>query len=89
MAASPLDPRSLSRLLLYGSPQTRRALAAHLREPDAHHDRSLLLSTACSNEPWRLRARCLEVLGLAAGDGDEATARAILDGLLSERGAVR
>jgi hypothetical protein len=72
------DPLSLSRLLLYGSEATRRSLAGGLVESDW----AMLAATVRSSEPWLLRARCLEVLGMAAGGGDEATAAAIMAALL-------
>lgn len=79
------DPRSLSRLLLYGRPATRRSLADHLLaspRPDAW---PMLAATVRSREPWLLRARCLELLGTAAANADETTAQLILATLLDTR----
>jgi hypothetical protein len=76
------DPLSLSRLLLYGSEETRRSLADGLPASDL----AMLTATVRSNEPWLLRARCLEVLGMAAAAGDESTAATILAGLLDGEG---
>jgi hypothetical protein len=75
------DPLSLSRLLLYGSEATRRSLADGLAASGGA-DVAMLAATVRSNEPWLLRARCLEVLGMAAAAGDESTAATILAGLL-------
>jgi hypothetical protein len=72
------DPLSLSRLLMYGNAATRRSVADGLLESGSADDWAMLAATARSNEPWLLRARCLEVLGMAAAGGDEPTAQAIL-----------
>lgn len=79
------DPRTLARLLVYGQPETRRVLAQRLLGEDDGEWWALLMSTVRSQEPWRLRARCLEVLGLAAGSADEQTAERILGELLAGR----
>ena len=77
------DLRSLARVLLYGTPDTRRALARRLSRNGARELWPLLVETVRSNEPWLLRARCLEVLGLVVGTADPDTATAILSSLLS------
>jgi hypothetical protein len=46
---------------------------------------SLLGATVRSDEDWRLRARCLEVLGMAAGSADRQTAEAILEAVAAAR----
>jgi hypothetical protein len=75
------DLRSLSRILLYGGPGTRRALARRLAGEDGQELWRLLVSTVRSDEPWLLRARCLEVIGLVAGSADPQRAAAILEAL--------
>jgi hypothetical protein len=76
------DPLSLSRLLMYGSATTRRSLADALREAGGADDWAMLAATVRSDEPWLLRARCLEVLGIAAAGADQPTAEAIFGVLL-------
>lgn len=78
------DPQSLSRLLLYGSPQTRRQLAESMVSDGDLTVCSLLAETVRSPESWLLRARCLEVLGLAAGGADQETAEQILGTLIGD-----
>lgn len=77
------DPRRLASLLLYGGPDTRQRLAEQLAA-DGAAPWSLLAETARSREPWLLRARCLELLGLAAARADQQTAEFILGSLLRE-----
>jgi hypothetical protein len=79
------DVRSLSRVLMYGGPETRRALARRLAAEDREDIWHLLVDTARSDEPWLLRARCLEVLGLVAGSGDPGRAERILVALLDDK----
>lgn len=76
------DPLDLSRLLLYGRPATRRSVADRLRESGCPEHWAMLAATVRSSEPWLLRARCLEALGMGAADGDEATAKLILETLV-------
>jgi hypothetical protein len=76
------DVRSLSRILQYGGPDTRRALARRLAAEDREELWRLLVATAHSEEPWLLRARCLEVLGLVAGSVGPERAALILSALL-------
>lgn len=76
------DLASLSRQLLWGSVATRRALADQLVQGGtAPSLLELLADTVRSAEEWRLRARCLEVLGLAAGQANRQLVEQIL-GLL-------
>ena len=77
----PVDASLLARRLLYGAPETRSRIAAELRQTDDPALLDLLASTVCSTEPWQLRARCLEVLGLAAGGGPQSLAERILSAL--------
>ena len=79
------DPLTLSRLLLYGSPDTRRSLAHAVRESGDSEAWEMLAATVRSRGPWLLRARCLEVLAIAAAGGDERTAERILTTLLAGR----
>ena len=72
------DVRGLTRVLLHGTPASRRAVALRLLEADDPTWWPLLASTVHSHEDWLLRARCLEVLGLAAGAGDRRTLDHIL-----------
>lgn len=76
------DPFSLSRLLLYGLPATRRSIADDLLAFGRSDTWAMLAATVRSHEPWLLRARCLELLGMAAADAGEATAKLILATLL-------
>ena len=43
----------------------------------------MLVETVRSRDLWRLRARCLEVLGLAVGSADQETALRILEALFA------
>jgi len=79
-----LDPSSLRRLLLYGAPETRRALARKLGNSGGDELCAMLAETVRSAGSLRLRASCLEVLGIAASDGDERLATTILS-LLNPR----
>jgi hypothetical protein len=71
------DARGLSRLLLHATPESRRAVALRLLEAADPAWWRLLAATVRSDDDWRLRARCLEVLGLAAGEADRGTAAEI------------
>ena len=76
------DIRSLVAILLYGTEASRRELAARL---PAEHDQAgweLLANTVRSDDPWLLRARCLEALGVAAANGPSHFAETILRTLL-------
>jgi hypothetical protein len=75
------DPLSLSRLLLYGQPETRRSIADGLAQSGRPDDWAMLAATVRSNESWLLRARCLELLGMAAADAGEDTAKSIIAAL--------
>lgn len=70
------------RVLLHGSPDSRRAAADLLLASDDSAWWGLLAETVRSGEHWMLRARCLEILGLAAGAAKQQTAEAILEALL-------
>lgn len=72
------DLVSLTNRLLWGSPATRRQLAEQLVHAERQSDLALLAETIRSRGPWRLRARCLEVLGIAAGEGGQEVAEQIL-----------
>ena len=76
------DVRSLARILLYGGPDTRRSLARRIAADDHEELWRLLVATVRSDEPWLLRARCLEVLGLVTGSADPLRAADILSALL-------
>jgi hypothetical protein len=76
------DVRSLARVLLYGGPDTRRALARRIAAEERDDLWELLVATAQSEEAWLLRARCVEVLGLVASNGDADRANRILGALL-------
>ena len=67
------DVRSLAWVLLHATPATRRAVAKRLLQVDDPTWWQLLASTTRSDDDWRLRARCLEVLGLAAGAAEVRT----------------
>jgi len=73
------DALSLSRVLVYGGPDSRQAVAERMLETEDAEGWKMLAATVLSHEPWLLRVRCLEVLGLAAGSAERATAEIILD----------
>ena len=74
------DLRSLFKVLTYGTPATRRALAERVAV-DPHPDMSLVLvATVRSSAPRELKDRCLEVLQVMAAAGDP-TASEFLDEL--------
>jgi hypothetical protein len=74
----------LSGRLQWGTPASRRELAEHLVQREDRPTLALLADTIRSTEGWRLRARCLEVLGLAAAQADRPLGEHIL-GLLLDR----
>ena len=76
------DVRSVSSVLLHGTFETRRALAEQLLHADDTRWWLLLAATVRSEEEVRLRARCLEVLGLCAGAASQATSERIISSLL-------
>jgi hypothetical protein len=78
------DLQSLARQLAYGSPATRQRLVEELLSRGDVRIWALLVDTVRSEEPWSLRARCLEALGLAAARADQQTAELILTALLAE-----
>lgn len=65
--------------------ERRRRLAHRLVAAGDSRAWRLLGATVRSGEDWRLRARCLEVLGMAAGSADRQTAEAILDAVVAAR----
>jgi HEAT repeat protein len=77
----------LVRLLLHGSPESRRTAAEQLLRAGEPDDWKMLVSTVRSQDAWLLRARALEVLGLMAARADESLAVAMLDHLC-EAGAL-
>ncbi len=77
--------RGFTRVLLHGSPDTRRAVAQQLLATDDALWCRLLADTVRSHEHWLLRARCLETLGLIAGTSSQQTAESILAALLQCR----
>jgi hypothetical protein len=76
------DVQTLYRVLVYATPESRRRLAGRL--VDGKHARvwDLLAMTARSGGDRVLRARCVEVLGLAAAGAREQEAELILNALL-------
>jgi len=76
------DLVSLMGRLLWGTATTRQQLAEQLAQSGSKAGRVMLAETVRSAEPWRLRARCLEVLGLAAGQAQREVAEEILGHLL-------
>lgn len=71
---------TLERVLLYGSTASRQHLADDLRPGDALY--RLLVATVHGTDDWRLRVRCLDVLGRAAADAPRGEAEAILSAVL-------
>lgn len=74
-------PEAVVNVLLYGTPAARHHLAGELAGRDDRTMLHLLIATVGSAEPWRLRARCLEVVGMIAGTADRDTAEEILGSL--------
>lgn len=74
-----MDPEAVSRLLLHGALESRRRLAADLVRAEDPRLWQLLADTVASPGPWKLRARCLEALGMAAGTAEQAVAERILN----------
>lgn len=70
-------------MLMYGTPETRRALADRLASEGREDLWPLLVETVRSDESWLLRARCLEVLGVVAASSRPEVAATILKGLLN------
>lgn len=82
------DLASLNGQLLWGTLATRRELAEQLSQSDVEPTLlALLTETVRSGETWMLRARCLEVLGLVAGQADRHLVERIL-GLLIDAPAT-
>src|SRR4029078_9493758 len=67
------DVRGLAPVLFHATPERRRGVAMRLLEAGDPAWWRLLAATVRSDDDWRLRARCLEVLGLAAGEGGSGT----------------
>ena len=85
METSPLheeDVQTIAHLLLYATAESRRRLAERLLHEENAEVWALLATTARSNEDPVLRARCLEVLGLAAAAAEGHQAELILNALL-------
>lgn len=76
------DLQTLVHLLLYGTAESRRRLAERLLDERHPEVWTLLAATARSREDPVLRARCLEVLGLAAATAGGQQAELILSALL-------
>ena len=76
--AAPYPLSELSRQLAFGSERTRDAVADRLLADGRPAWWDLLARTAWSQEAWRVRAGCLDVLGRVAGRADEATAQQVL-----------
>jgi hypothetical protein len=72
----------LGRVLLYGSANSRRAAAKRLVRDNDPEVWDMLVSTVRSAEPWLLRARALEVLGLVVGEADQPIAEKLVGDLL-------
>lgn len=76
------DAQTLERLLLYSTADSRRRLAERLLDDGRADVWALLASTARSGGDLVLRARCVEVLGLAAAAAERHQAELILAALL-------
>jgi hypothetical protein len=76
------DVQTLIRLLLYATSKSRRRLAERLVDEKNAEVWDLLAITARSKGDPLLRARCLEVLALAAAAADEQLAEVMLTALL-------
>jgi hypothetical protein len=77
------DLRGLAKLLMNGTPDSRRAAALRLTESENQLWLAVLVDTVRSAEEWRVRARCLEALGIAAGASEQPVAESILVALLA------
>ena len=91
MASAPFpppgpDPATLAHVLVFGSPATRRRLAEDLARRNEAALWGLLLATIRSRESWLVRARCLEVLGAAAGCAEQPVAELILRAICASPG---
>ena len=64
------DLRSLSRVLNFGTANTRRAVALRMAADHNAELPHLLMDTARSEESSEVRDRCLEILGIMAEAGD-------------------
>jgi hypothetical protein len=80
------DPSVLSRVLRFGDAATREGLAIDIANGSADLI-EVLASTARSEEDEALRARCVEVLGLALVGAGPDVAKRILDALLGRVGS--
>jgi hypothetical protein len=76
------DLSSLTGRLLWGTPTTRQQVADQLLRQHPGPGLELLAETVRSRESWRLRGRCLEVLGLVAGEADQLLVERVLRLLL-------
>jgi hypothetical protein len=74
--------QTLVRLLLYATAESRRRLAERLVDERNAGIWALLASIARSEADPLLRARCIEVLSLAAAAAEAHQARLILSALL-------
>jgi hypothetical protein len=83
-----IDLREFAHVLLNGTPETRRLAALRLVESQDRRWLTLLVDTVRSAEQWQLRARCLEALGLIAGESQQETAERIMDALLERPGRL-
>jgi hypothetical protein len=77
--------QGLARSLAYGGPETRRRVADRLLQEDSEEQLTLLINTVRSKGYWRLRIRCLEVLGMVAASADRRQAETILNMLFPEK----
>ena len=75
------DLRSLSRVLIFGTPATRRALAMRMAADPGSDLPHVLMETVRSPEPQpeELRERCLEVLGVMAEQGHRAASAMLVE----------
>ena len=73
------DLRSLSRVLVSGTPATRRALAERMAaDPDPNPDLPrMLMATVRSDEPAEVRERSLEILEIMAGAGSRMASQVL------------
>jgi hypothetical protein len=67
--------------MLFGSQDARTKLAHELADADDRSVFKTLVATVASAEPWTVRARSLELLGLIAGTASQGLAEEILGAL--------
>jgi hypothetical protein len=71
------DLRSLSRVLTFGTPATRRAIAERVAADPSPELPQILMETVRSAEPREVRERSLEMLGIMAAAGNRSASQVL------------